>query len=87
MFSTLTESRIEGIEPLASRYNLIVSTIKKKGYDFLDHRKVDFEADYDDFKRQLQEVQVRWTMIVVFQRFEEKDEGTKQSPCNCRQQS
>ena len=38
--------------------NVIITTIKKKNYDFLDQRKVDFDLDYDDFKRAIQDLHV-----------------------------
>ena len=46
-------STIEGIEPMAAKFQHIYSTIKKKPYDILDHRKLDFDYDFDDFKRQI----------------------------------
>lgn len=54
----LGESKIEGIEQIWSRFQLILTTIKKKPYDLLDYRKMEFDADYEEFKRQIQELQV-----------------------------
>ena len=58
-YESLSLSRIEGIDTFNSRFNLIVSGLKKKPYDVLDHRKDDFEVDYTDFKSQLLELNVR----------------------------
>lgn len=59
IYSRLQESKIEGIEMLAAKFNGIVTTFKKKSYDFLDQRKLDFDNDYDDFKRAIQDLHVR----------------------------
>ena len=56
-FSVLQVSKIEGIEPLAAKFLHIYSTIKKKPYEILDHRKLDFDYDYDDFKRQITDLE------------------------------
>ncbi len=50
---------ILGIELLAAKLNVIITTIKKRNYDFLDQRKTDFDTDYDDFKRAIQDLHVR----------------------------
>ncbi|XP_053374157.1 dynein axonemal heavy chain 8-like [Mercenaria mercenaria] len=57
-FSSLPESRIEGLEPFSSRFQQIFTSIKKKPYDVLDQRKTDFDQDYDDFRRQLSDVEI-----------------------------
>lgn len=59
VYSSLGLSHIEGIEQINSRFNLSIASIKKKPYDVLDQRKTDFDGDYEDFKRQLQELNVR----------------------------
>lgn len=58
VYSALSLSHIEGIEQLNSRFNLAYTSLKKKPYDVLDQRKMDFDSDYDDFKRQLLELNV-----------------------------
>lgn len=57
-FSVLQDCKIEGMEPIVAKFQHILSTIKKKPYDILDHRKVDFDHDYDEFKRQISELEV-----------------------------
>ena len=57
VYETLGLSRIEGIETFSARMSLLVSNLKKKPYDPLEHRKMDFEADYQDFKLQHLELQ------------------------------
>lgn len=57
-YETLSLSRIEGIETFNARFGLLVSTLKKKPYDPLEHRKPDFDIDYQDFKHQLADLEV-----------------------------
>lgn len=58
-FDVLTRSNIEGIESIAQKYSTIYKSMKKKPYNILDHRKIDFDHDYDDFKRQLAAIEVK----------------------------
>ena len=37
----------------------MVSNIKKKSYNPLEHRKKDFDVDYEEFKAQVKELDVR----------------------------
>ena len=45
---------------------MIHSAIKKKNYDMMDHRKVDFDYDYREFKRQISDLDVRITALKGF---------------------
>ena len=56
-FSVLRKSRIEGIDALNTRFGHMASSIKKKPYNPLDHRKMEFQGDYDEFVRQVSELQ------------------------------
>ena len=56
-FSNLQECNIEGIDPIVAKFQHILSTLKKKPYDVLDHRKLDFNHDFEDFKRQINDLQ------------------------------
>ena len=56
-FSTLGLSHIEGIETFNARFNVMIVTLKKP-YDILDQCRTDFNGDYDDFLRQLSDLQV-----------------------------
>lgn len=51
-------SSFTGIEQSATRFNVIVTNMKKKPYDFLDQRKTEFELDFDEFKRMVAELHV-----------------------------
>nr|KAG5688729.1 hypothetical protein BaRGS_032064 [Batillaria attramentaria] len=57
-YSQLPKSKIEGIDILANKLNVIVTSMKKKNYDFLDARKDNFDMDFEDFKRQIGELQM-----------------------------
>lgn len=64
-FSVLRESHIEGIESLANRFNHIISSLKKKPYNPLDHRKVEFNADYEEFQRQICDLEEQLTNFMA----------------------
>ena len=49
---------VAGMEVMANRFSVIVTTMKKKPYDYLDQRKMEFDADFDEFKRQISELHV-----------------------------
>ncbi|CAF0880138.1 unnamed protein product [Rotaria sordida] len=53
MYSHLADSKIEGISPFYSKFNMIVTSMKKKDYDFLDQRKQEVDSDLDDFRRSI----------------------------------
>ena len=62
----LSGSKIEGIENMASRFSHIYSTLKKKPYDPLDHRRQDFNTDFLEFQRQISGLQVRISLVFGF---------------------
>jgi len=55
--SALNNVKIEGLESIIVKYKNIVENIRKKNYDTLDHRKIDFENDYSEFKNQIDSLQ------------------------------
>uniref|UniRef100_A0A8C5C0U0 Dynein, axonemal, heavy chain 5 n=1 Tax=Gadus morhua TaxID=8049 RepID=A0A8C5C0U0_GADMO len=48
-YSALQDSKIEGLETMATRFQAIVQGMKKKHYSFLDQRRTDFDVDYEEF--------------------------------------
>lgn len=62
-FSGLQEIKIEGIESIVARYKTIVESVKKRNYDILDHRKMEFDQDYTDFLSQVESIRL---MIQLF---------------------
>lgn len=57
-FCRLGLSKIEGIEMINAKFQLIFTTIKKKPYDMLDYRRTEFDSDFEDFKRQINDLEV-----------------------------
>lgn len=64
-FGVLKLSRIEGIDTFANRFSQIVSFIKKKPYNPLDHRKQEFVADFQDFQRQISELEDQLVSFMI----------------------
>lgn len=52
-YRALTTVKLEGFESLITKYKVIVTTMQKKGYDFLDQRKATFDDDFDYFNNQI----------------------------------
>lgn len=57
-YTKLSSSHIEGIEVISSRFQLLVSGMKKKPYDLLDQRKSDFDGDFEEFLRLTRDILV-----------------------------
>ncbi|XP_014347801.2 dynein axonemal heavy chain 5 [Latimeria chalumnae] len=76
MFSTITtysvlqDSKIEGLEVMATKFQGIVAGMKKKQYNFLDQRKTDFDQDYDEFCKQTSDLhdQLKSFMDMTFEK-------------------
>ncbi|CAF1413331.1 unnamed protein product, partial [Adineta ricciae] len=62
--SGLQNIRVEGLEPIVVKYRSVVDAIKKKNYDILDHRKPDFDTDYNEFKSQIEYIQAQLQMFI-----------------------
>ncbi|XP_070823538.1 dynein axonemal heavy chain 5 isoform X4 [Chaetodon trifascialis] len=55
-YSALQDSKIEGLETTATRFQAIVLNMKKKHYSFLDQRRTDFDVDYEEFCKSTSEL-------------------------------
>jgi len=71
VYSGLDTCVIEGIEAIALKFHNIFLSMKKKQYDVLDHRKQEFDRDFEDFKHYISDLEVRhaidmnsWLLIV-----------------------
>ncbi|CAF3453426.1 unnamed protein product, partial [Rotaria sp. Silwood2] len=62
--SGLQNIRVEGLEPIVVKYRSVVDAIKKKSYDLLDHRKPDFDNDYNEFKSQIEYIQAQLQLFI-----------------------
>ena len=49
---------LSGMELMANKFQVIVTQMRKKPYDYLDQRKMEFDQDYEEFKRQINELHV-----------------------------
>ena len=49
---------IAGMEMMFNKFQVIVTQMKKKPYDYLDQRKMEFDSDFEDFKRQINDLHV-----------------------------
>ncbi|XP_078247829.1 dynein axonemal heavy chain 5 isoform X3 [Pogona vitticeps] len=69
-YSVLQDSKIEGLEVMATRYQSIVATMKKKKYNFLDQRKTEFDQDYEEFLKQTNDLhqQLQVFMDITFEK-------------------
>uniref|UniRef100_A0A6I8N0V6 Dynein axonemal heavy chain 5 n=1 Tax=Ornithorhynchus anatinus TaxID=9258 RepID=A0A6I8N0V6_ORNAN len=54
--SDLQSIKIEGIETISRHSQDIIASAKSKSYDVLDHRKQEFDRDYQAFKTQIEEL-------------------------------
>ena len=64
-YDVLSLSQLDGMDTFSQRFNVLVTALKKKPYDILEHRKADFDIDYDDFQRQLTDLNVRRKTYIV----------------------
>eukprot|EP00762_Andalucia_godoyi_P000483 ANDGO_03248.mRNA.1 Dynein gamma chain len=62
-FSALAKHSIDGMENLIKRFQEIVDDLKRKPYDLLDHTKAQFDKDYIDFNKNIEELE---TALQVF---------------------
>ncbi|EDV21817.1 uncharacterized protein TRIADDRAFT_59929 [Trichoplax adhaerens] len=56
-YQCLSTSKIEGMENMAAKFQVILTTMKKKPYDILDQRKMDYDSDFEEFKRQIHDLE------------------------------
>ena len=54
----MNDAVFAGMELMSNKFQVIITVMRKKPYDYLDQRKMDFDSDFEDFKRQIQELHV-----------------------------
>uniref|UniRef100_A0A3Q2U3D3 Dynein axonemal heavy chain 5 n=1 Tax=Fundulus heteroclitus TaxID=8078 RepID=A0A3Q2U3D3_FUNHE len=69
-YSALQDSKIEGLETMATRFQAIVMNMKKKHYSFLDHRRTDFDVDYEEFCKNTSELHLKTFMDNTFEKIQ-----------------
>lgn len=57
-FESLGKSNIEGIEVLARQFHTVSMNLKRKQYDMLAPRTVEFEMDFAKFMAQISHIEV-----------------------------
>ncbi|XP_054020248.1 dynein axonemal heavy chain 5 [Dryobates pubescens] len=55
-YSVLQKSNIEGLEEMIIKYESVVDMMKKKQHNCLDQRKTDFEQDYEEFCKEINDL-------------------------------
>uniref|UniRef100_A0A8C5EBC4 AAA+ ATPase domain-containing protein n=1 Tax=Gouania willdenowi TaxID=441366 RepID=A0A8C5EBC4_GOUWI len=72
IYSALQDSKIEGLETMATKFEAIVLNMKKKNYSFLEHRRMDFDVDYEEFCKSTAELhnQLRAFIDSTFQQIQ-----------------
>ncbi|XP_078209820.1 dynein axonemal heavy chain 5-like isoform X2 [Callithrix jacchus] len=78
-YSVLQDSTIEGLEDIVTKYQDIVATIKKKEYNFLDQRKMDFDQDYEEFCKQTSDLhnELQKFMDVTFEKIQNTNQALR----------
>ncbi|XP_008567303.1 PREDICTED: dynein heavy chain 5, axonemal, partial [Galeopterus variegatus] len=76
-YSVLQDSKIEGLEDMVTKYQGIVAAIKKKEYNFLDQRKMDFDQDYEEFCKQTNDLhnELQKFMDVTFENIQNTNQA------------
>uniref|UniRef100_G3T979 Dynein axonemal heavy chain 5 n=1 Tax=Loxodonta africana TaxID=9785 RepID=G3T979_LOXAF len=76
-YSVLRDSKIEGLENLIAMFQGIVVTIKKKEYNFLDQRKMEFDQDYEEFCKQTNDLhnELQKFMDVTFEKIQNTNQA------------
>lgn len=54
-FALLESLGVEGIDGIARRFANILAQLQRKPYDILDHRKLEYDSDFTNFKKQVAE--------------------------------
>ncbi|TPX43177.1 hypothetical protein SeLEV6574_g05202 [Synchytrium endobioticum] len=56
-FSTLEKLGVEGMDTISKRFSNVISQMQRKPYDLLDHRKMEYDSDYNVFKKQIADLE------------------------------
>ena len=46
------------MELMSNKFQVIVTSMRKKPYNYIDQRKMEFEADFEEFNRQIGDLHV-----------------------------
>ena len=62
-YERLEQSCIEGIDVFNGKLANTIIAMKRKTYDYLDYRKVEFDTDFEDFKQIVVDIEVQ---LIIF---------------------
>ncbi|XP_013370435.1 PREDICTED: dynein heavy chain 5, axonemal isoform X2 [Chinchilla lanigera] len=76
-YSVLQDSNIEGLDDMVTKYQYIITTIKKKEYNFLDQKKMDFDQDYEEFCKQTNDLhnELQKFMDISFEKIQDTNQA------------
>ena len=60
IYDVLKTCLIDGIDPISTKFQTLFNNIKSKKYDILDLRMPNFNTDFDEFNKTLNELEVSW---------------------------
>ena len=63
-FCLLESLGVEGMDVIVRRFNNIVSQLQRKPYDILDHRKMEYDTDYNNFKKQVSDLETNLQQFI-----------------------
>ena len=58
-WNALNLSKIEGLEPINVAFRTMITQVKKRPYDVLNTRKNEFDTDFTQFRRDIEDLRVR----------------------------
>ncbi|KAH9492183.1 Dynein heavy chain 5, axonemal [Bulinus truncatus] len=64
-FSILENSKIEGLDLLAIKFNTVFTSLKKRGHDLLNYKNVAFDEDFEKFLDSIEEIKVQIEKFMV----------------------
>ncbi|KAJ3258377.1 Dynein heavy chain 5, axonemal [Boothiomyces macroporosus] len=56
-FSLLQQLGVEGMDMIVRRFYNVLTALQRKPYDILDHRKMEYDTDYNNFKKQVADIE------------------------------
>ncbi len=58
-WNALNLSKIEGLEPINVAFRTMITQVKKRPYDVLNTRKNEFDTDFTQFRRDIEDLRIR----------------------------
>ena len=58
-WNALNLSKIEGLEPINVAFRTMITQVKKRPYDVLNTRRNEFDTDFTQFRRDIEDLRIR----------------------------